>query len=62
MKDSKGRTIESGDRVKYSFNMSGIPVFTGVIKSIDGKHVIEHPNKVIIDLDESINYIEVISI
>lgn len=60
MKDNKGKSIEEGDNIKYSFNDFGVPQFTGrVITQEDGLYV-EHSNKVKVKLDDSIKFIEIL--
>lgn len=60
MKDTNGVEITDGAHVKYSYNEIRIPVFTGTAILREDGYYILHSNKVIVKIDDSIKYIEVI--
>jgi hypothetical protein len=60
MTDVNGTLITEGAYVKYSFNEIKIPVFSGRIVTITEELHVEHCNKVVVKIDDSIKYIEII--
>lgn len=59
-RDINGVTIKAGNRIKYSYNSIGLPVFTGVVIEVSGQLIVEHSNKATVPLDDKIEYIEVL--
>ena len=60
MKDRNGVEVQAGDAVKYSFNMMGIPTFTGTVIYENDEWLILHSDKVKVPLNDEIEYLEII--